>query len=115
MSVFEIGTDGPTSMLLAIDGSDTSLRAASYAAGNARRQGAKLIVLFVHATPGLAPMSPAADVAMRASNNEIAQERIEAAKTRTAELGIHVTFIEREGDPFDEIVRLATEKKVDVI
>lgn len=37
---FERGTDGPKVILAGVDGSESSLRAAAYAAGPARRQNA---------------------------------------------------------------------------
>jgi len=56
--VFELGTDGPRSVLVGVDGSETSMRAGSYAAGLARRQGAHVIVLFVYTTGGDTALSP---------------------------------------------------------
>ncbi len=44
---FERGTDGPRVIVVAVDGSTTSMRAAAYAAGLARRQSAELVVVFV--------------------------------------------------------------------
>jgi hypothetical protein len=44
---FELGTDGPKVILVGVDDSVTSLRAGAYAAGLARRQGARLVVVYV--------------------------------------------------------------------
>ena len=44
---FELGTDGPKVILVGIDDSVTSLRAGAYAAGLARRQGARLVCVYV--------------------------------------------------------------------
>ena len=57
---FERGTDGPRVIVVAADGSTTSLRAASYAAVLARRQSAELVVIFVGAPSAMANLVPAA-------------------------------------------------------
>ena len=67
-SDFELGTDGPTLILVGVDGSRTSWRAAAYAAGLARRQHCRLLAVYVArlsanigAAPGVAAaMSEAA-------------------------------------------------------
>ena len=48
---FELGTDGPSVILAGVDESVTASRAGSYAAGLARRQGARLVIVYVQ-TPG---------------------------------------------------------------
>ena len=59
---FELGTDGPSVILVGVDDSTTSSRAGWYAAGLARRQHARIIAVFVApvATFGAAGPSGAA-------------------------------------------------------
>jgi nucleotide-binding universal stress UspA family protein len=52
---FELGTDGPTSIVVGVDGSSTSLRAGAYAAGLARRQRSRLIVVLARSVGPVAP------------------------------------------------------------
>jgi nucleotide-binding universal stress UspA family protein len=54
-SAFELGTDGPRSVVVGVDGSPASLRAGAYAAGLARRQRSRLTVVFARS---LAPTVP---------------------------------------------------------
>ena len=44
---FELGTDGPSVILVGVDESVTASRAAAYAAGLARRQGARVVAVYV--------------------------------------------------------------------
>jgi nucleotide-binding universal stress UspA family protein len=112
--VFELGTDGPQSILVGVDGSDTSLRAGSYAAGLARRQGAELVVLFVRTT-GAAGTRADLLVAVRDAQDQVAADLRETARTRSAELNLRVSFHERSGNPYAELVKLADELRVDAV
>ena len=113
--MFELGTDGPSRILVAIDNSDTSLRAGAYAAGLARRQGSHIICLFVgEINPLVASMPVAAGAAVQ-MNHAIAEQIRAEIKAQAPRLGLEITFLERSGDPFTEIVRIADELRVDAV
>jgi nucleotide-binding universal stress UspA family protein len=115
MARFELGTDGPIRILVGVDGSETSLRAAAYAAGLARRQGARLIVLYVKTAPPTSIVAPEAGVAMNQSHDQIAAELLEQINENAPRLGIDVELVVRDGSPYGELLQLAEERKVDAI
>jgi nucleotide-binding universal stress UspA family protein len=114
-TMFEIGTDGPSLILVAIDGSDTSMRAGAYAAGLARRQGSRVVCVYVAQISGIAAGVPAAAGALMQVHDSVARELRDAIASRAPLLGLEVTFVERTGDPYAEIVRLADEMRVDAV
>jgi len=113
--MFELGTDGPSRILVGVDGSDTSMRAGAYAAGLARRQGARLISVYVKQISGLIAAVPSAVSAAVALNDTVAAELRAQIEENAPRLGIDVTFIERSGDPYHELVRVADELRVDAV
>ena len=115
---FELGTDGPNVILVGVDESVTASRAGSYAAGLARRQGARLVIVYVQ-TAGSYVITSSAGAGVLAAEaqvrSEIAEELSAAADQRARELGIAMTFITTQGDPFHEISRIAKETRADAI
>ena len=115
---FELGTDGPKMILVGVDDTTTSLRAGWYAAGLARRQGAKVTIVFVApvaslgaATPGGAELAAAQRESVRQTADGL-RRRVEEA---SADLGIPTAFILAEGDAYTEIRRIADEIRADAV
>jgi nucleotide-binding universal stress UspA family protein len=117
---FELGTDGPKVILAGLDGTVTSMRAAAYAAGLARRQGARLVIVYVEqhssmygaaASGGGAAVFAEEEKALVEAAAELRQEAEEGA----ARLGVPLTFITTAGDPFHELRRVADEVRADAV
>jgi nucleotide-binding universal stress UspA family protein len=115
---FELGTDGPSAILVGVDDSVTALRAAAYTAGLARRQGARVVMVYVAPVTSMALASPAGPGVLMAeseAHDEVAKELADRADRMASELGISVTFIMAHGDPYHEITRIAMETRADAI
>jgi nucleotide-binding universal stress UspA family protein len=115
---FELGTDGPSVILVGVDESVTASRAAAYAAGLARRQGARVVWVYVE-TAGAYILTASTGASVLAAeaeaHSEIAKELSARASSASAELGISMTFVTARGDPFHEIDRIARETRADAI
>ena len=107
--------DGPDVLLVGVDGSDTSLRAGAYAAGMARRQQARLVILYVRPFSAVSGIGAGAITSMQEAYDAVAAELRQNAEEQGPRLGIDVVFVERDGNPYTEIVRLADEIQADAV
>jgi nucleotide-binding universal stress UspA family protein len=117
--VFELGTDGPMVILAGIDDSVTSLRAGAYAAGLARRQGARLVIVYVERPSAMYGAAAGAGAGAIAAQEQALGETAADLRRRieeyTPNLGIPVTFMVARGDPYTELRRVADEVRADAV
>ncbi len=115
---FELGTDGPSVIMVGSDGSTTAIRAGWYAMGLARRQRARLVVIFVSPMTSLGTSGPggaALAVAKDEAFAEMVRDMRQRASAAAEEFGISLTFLARRGEPFAEICKAADEVRADAI
>jgi nucleotide-binding universal stress UspA family protein len=114
--VYELGTDGPGQILVGVDGSKSSFHAGSYAAGLARRQSATLVVLYVAPQFRLSyAVAATAGVAIPDDKDTFGDHLEQLVRQRAEEISLTITFVQRRGDPYDELVAVAQELRVDAI
>lgn len=119
MGSFELGTDGPGAIVVGVDGSPTSLRAAAYAAGLARRQHTKLIAVYARTSPAtlltLADHSGMATSAVLQTQDEL-EVSLRAELARQTEIwGLDARLVVRQGDPLTVLAAVAKETKADAL
>jgi nucleotide-binding universal stress UspA family protein len=114
---FELGTDGPSAILVGVDDTVTATRAAWYAAGLARRQRARLIAVYVAPFGGAAGAAGGAAVivAEDEAHAQMAASMRARAQAVGQELGVSVEFITAHGDAYSELKRIADETRADAI
>jgi nucleotide-binding universal stress UspA family protein len=113
---FERGTDGPKVIMAGIDGSASSLRAAAYAAGLARRQNALLALVYVQP---VIPAGVALGAPVTGTTQEIADELVEEIRTsaeRVKDLWrVRWEFHTFRGDAYAGLVQAAEELTADAV
>ena len=105
----------PDSVLVAVDLSRTSLRAADYAAGLARRNGVGVVGVYVRHQNALTLSTPQISVYAQAAESDLAGEAGEYLADSALRLGTACAFTVLDGSPAQAIRKLAKELKVSAL
>ena len=109
-----IAKDGPTGIVVGLDGSAPSRDALAYAAGLARRNHSWLVVVFVSQTAVLASLTPEAVAVTTQLSSEEAGRLAEEVHS-IDETGVDWEFLHGHGDPARELEQVAEDRKADSI
>lgn len=104
--------DGPRAILVGIDGSDSSLRAAAYAVGLARRQRCRLVAVFVRTLPPF--MLPTDTIGSAVTTLMDTHDAVER-ELRRALADVDAHLIVRIGEPYTELLAVAQELRADAV
>ena len=100
-----------------VDGSETSIHAGAYAAGMTRRLHAVLVCVYVHTVGGISAAAPSVIPAMQEAQRDVVAEikQTIADAQRVSGESVDIELVERTGNPFKEIVAVATERRADAV
>jgi nucleotide-binding universal stress UspA family protein len=109
--------DGPAVIMVGVDGSPTSLHAGANAAGMARRQGARLVFVYVapRASPLFAEWAPEVYASSENTVNEVADDVRQQVEAGVTHFGVAAEFRAERGDAFTALARIADELHADSV
>ncbi|MFT4082603.1 MAG: universal stress protein [Nocardioides sp.] len=113
-SVFELGRDGPRTIVVGVDGSTSSMRAGAYAAGLARRQSSELVVVFARHIGLDAAVAPEAAIPSAMEAQDAVEAELRASLWQ-APWAVEARLEVRRGHPKEVLAAVATETTAGLI
>jgi nucleotide-binding universal stress UspA family protein len=115
MPGFEIGKDGLAVIVVGIDGGERARNAAAWATGLARRERARLVLVYVEPMTGPAYWSPIGMATAAEAASEFVRELHEDAAAYLDAAGIGWELVHYRGDPAHGIEAVAEDRRADCI
>lgn len=115
LSPFERGTDGPPVILVGVDGSRTSLRAAAYACGLARREGCQLVVVYALPVGTWGWAIPGAGPVLQRTLDELESAVRDEIRQLAEDAQVPVAFVSRRGGAYPCLRAVADEVRADIV
>jgi len=112
---FEIGKDGLGTIVLGYDGTPPSVHAAAWAAGLARREHGKLLLVYVETLTGPAHWTAMSSAAAIEAGAEFVQELMAEAGPQLTERGIDWEILRGQGEPAAVLEAVAEQRRADCI
>jgi nucleotide-binding universal stress UspA family protein len=116
-SEFELGCDGPSTLVVGLDGSETAWRALYYAVGQARRQHSRVVAVYAERT-GAGFVGPAV-LAIPVLDDGPDQEFRESLRTAVVALGrehgVDTRLVVMTADPVAALTAVAQRVRADAI
>jgi nucleotide-binding universal stress UspA family protein len=97
-------------VIAGIDDSRTSMRAAAYAAGLARRQGSRLVLVHVERCGLAATLEPGVTVLLRSAEREATCQLWDHLGEEVDVHGLHLETVTVYGDVADKLTRIACDR-----
>lgn len=112
---FEIGKDGLGGIVVGMDGSPASFHAAAWAAGLARRERARLVLVYVEAVGGVAYWSPMGVAVASEAAESLVEELKQEVVSHLKWVDIDWDFVHHRGDPAVGLEQVAEQYRADLI
>ncbi|HEV3362437.1 MAG TPA: universal stress protein [Pseudonocardiaceae bacterium] len=112
---FEIGKDGLSTIVIGYDDTPPALDALAWAAGLARRDKARMVIVYVEVLSSPAYWVAAGAVAANEAAGEIVQELHRRFESLLTSQGLDWELLHGKGDPAGVLEAVAEEKKADCI
>jgi nucleotide-binding universal stress UspA family protein len=116
VSAFELGSDGPGTLVVGLDGSETAWRALHWAVGHARRQGSRVIAVYAERGPVLVDAPVVIDSPAVAEADARYRETLRAGVAELGrETGVDTRFVTVTADPVLALTQVAAEVRADAV
>ncbi|MCT2586088.1 universal stress protein [Actinophytocola gossypii] len=115
MPGFEIGKDGLAVIVVGVDGGERAQNAAAWATGLARRERARLVLVYVEPLTSPAYWSPIGMATAAEAASEFVQELRESAERYLDAVGVRWELVHYRGDPAHGLEAVAEDRRADCI